>query len=287
MQADLPMAGAQKIGRLTQRLAHPEGYNPSNICKFRAAKMSRCFALLLMTLFGLAQPAQAEKADRSKPLHAESDAMRHDELKQRTLFTGNVVMTKGTILLRAERVEVTQTPDGFQQASAQALVMVANEREGALMLGEIAKLPAAQRLPVVAHWGITGGTLHTLVGDALSKVDMQIIQTFTFIDNIRPAAQRLAVALMKEGGLASVREIFSPVGSAHAYDMTHLLALAINKAGSTQGDALRQALERLPAFDGAVRRYEPAFTPTRHDALTPREVLFVRMEPGGALMPVK
>lgn len=176
---------------------------------------------------------------------------------------------------------------GCQQASAQALVMVANEREGALVLGEIAKLPAAQRLPVVAHWGITGGTLHTLVGDALSKVDMQIIQTFTFIDNIRPAAQRLAVALMKEGGLASVREIFSPVGSAHAYDMTHLLALAINKAGSTQGDALRQALERLPAFDGAVRRYEPAFTPTRHDALTPREVLFVRMEPGGALMPVK
>ena len=128
------MAGAQKIGRLTQRLAHPEGYNPSNICKFRAAKMSRCFALLLMTLFGLAQPAQAEKADRSKPLHAESDAMRHDELKQRTLFTGNVVMTKGTILLRAERVEVTQTPDGFQQASAQAapgkLIYWRSKRDG-------------------------------------------------------------------------------------------------------------------------------------------------------------
>jgi branched-chain amino acid transport system substrate-binding protein len=176
---------------------------------------------------------------------------------------------------------------GCQQASAKALVMVANEREGALVLGEIAKLPAAQRLPVVAHWGITGGALHTLVGDALSKVDMQIIQTFTFIDNRRPAAQRLAAAIMKEGGFASVKDIHSPVGSAHGYDMTHLLALAINKAGSTEGDALRQALERLPAFDGAVRRYEPAFTPTRHDALTAREVLFVRMEQGGALVPVK
>lgn len=176
---------------------------------------------------------------------------------------------------------------GCQQASAKALVMVANEREGALVLGEIANLPVAQRLPVVAHWGITGGALHTLAGDALSKVDMQIIQTFTFIDNRRPAAQRLAAALMKEGGFASVRDIPSPVGSAHGYDMTHLMALAINKAGSTEGDALRQALERLPAFDGAVRRYEPAFTPGRHDALTPREVLFVRMEQGGALVPVK
>ncbi len=174
-----------------------------------------------------------------------------------------------------------------QQARAQALVMVANEREGALVLGEIAKLPPAQRLPVVAHWGITGGALHTLVSDALTKVDMQIIQTFTFIDNQRPAAQRLAAALMKEGALASVKDIPSPVGSAHAYDMTHLLALAITKAGSTRGDALRQALESLPPFEGAVRRYEPAFTPTRHDALTPREVLFVRMEQGGALVPVK
>ena len=52
-------------------------------------------------------------------------------------------------------------------------------------------------------------------------------------------------------------------------------------------DRLRQALERLPAFDGAVRRYEPAFTPPRHDALTSREVRFVRMEQGGALVPVK
>ena len=174
-----------------------------------------------------------------------------------------------------------------QQASGKALVMVANEREGALVLGEIAKLPAAQRIPVVAHWGITGGALHELAGDALTKVDMQIIQTFTFIDNRRPAAQRLAAALMKEGGFASAKDIPSPVGSAQGYDMTHLIALAINKAGSTEGEALRRALERLPAFEGAVRRYEPAFTPTRHDALTAREVVFVRMEPGGALVPVK
>lgn len=82
--------------------------------------MLRCVTLLLMALLGLTQPVQAEKADRFKPLHAESDAMRHDELKQKTLFTGNVIMTKGTILLRAERVEVTQTPDGFQQANALA-----------------------------------------------------------------------------------------------------------------------------------------------------------------------
>ncbi|MEN9770515.1 MAG: lipopolysaccharide transport periplasmic protein LptA [Pseudomonadota bacterium] len=68
-----------------------------------------------MLLAGAA-PAWAEKADRFKPLNAEADAMRHDELKQHTVFTGNVIMTKGTIVLRGERVEVTQTPDGYQRA---------------------------------------------------------------------------------------------------------------------------------------------------------------------------
>lgn len=96
--------------------------------------MPRWFPLLLTSLLGLIQPALAEKADRLKPLHAESDAMRHDELKQKTLFTGNVIMTKGTILLRAERVEVTQTTDGFQQANALAapgkLIYWRSKRDG-------------------------------------------------------------------------------------------------------------------------------------------------------------
>ncbi len=96
--------------------------------------MPRCLPLLLLSLLSLVQPALAEKADRLKPLQAESDAMRHDELKQKTLFTGNVILTKGTILLRAERVEVTQTPDGFQQANAVAapgkLIYWRSKRDG-------------------------------------------------------------------------------------------------------------------------------------------------------------
>jgi lipopolysaccharide export system protein LptA len=74
------------------------------------------FALYAVSL----SPALAEKADRFKPLNAEADAMRHDDIKQHTLFTGNVIITKGTIILRGERVEVTQTSDGFQRATVQA-----------------------------------------------------------------------------------------------------------------------------------------------------------------------
>lgn len=73
-----------------------------------------------LLLLGLGLPVWAEKADRDKPMNAEADSMRHDDLKQLTVFTGNVLITKGSILIRGGRVEVTQTPDGYQRAQISA-----------------------------------------------------------------------------------------------------------------------------------------------------------------------
>lgn len=58
--------------------------------------------------------AHAEKADRAKPMNIEADALRHDELKQTSVFSGRVVMTKGTIILRGARLDVRQDADGYQ-----------------------------------------------------------------------------------------------------------------------------------------------------------------------------
>ncbi len=64
-------------------------------------------------------PARAEKADRFKPLKTESDLPgRLDLLNQVVVLNGNVVVTKGTIIIRAARIEVRQSPDGYQTAIA-------------------------------------------------------------------------------------------------------------------------------------------------------------------------
>jgi lipopolysaccharide export system protein LptA len=76
--------------------------------------------LLAVLLLGSPLAARAERADRNKPLNAEADAMRHDDLKQTTVFSGNVLITKGTIVIRGARVEVSQTPDGYQRAQITA-----------------------------------------------------------------------------------------------------------------------------------------------------------------------
>lgn len=68
----------------------------------------------VLLLAGLAAGAQAETADRSKPMNIESDAMRYDDLKQTSVFTGNVLVTKGTIIIRGARIDVRQDPEGYQ-----------------------------------------------------------------------------------------------------------------------------------------------------------------------------
>lgn len=56
----------------------------------------------------------AEKADSGKPTNIEADALRHDDLKQTSVFTGNVVMTKGTMVVRGTQLEIRQDPQGYQ-----------------------------------------------------------------------------------------------------------------------------------------------------------------------------
>jgi lipopolysaccharide export system protein LptA len=59
-------------------------------------------------------PAQAERADRDKPMNIESDALRYDDQKQISTFTGKVVLTKGSIVMRGARLEVRQDTRGNQ-----------------------------------------------------------------------------------------------------------------------------------------------------------------------------
>ena len=62
--------------------------------------------------------ALAERADRDRPVVVESDRMQYDDAKRVNIFTGNVVLTKGTIIIRADRMLVSEDADGFQYGTA-------------------------------------------------------------------------------------------------------------------------------------------------------------------------
>jgi lipopolysaccharide export system protein LptA len=59
-----------------------------------------------------------EKADRDKPTQVEANRMSADDARRLNIFEGDVVVTKGTIRLTAERLVVRQDAEGFQFATA-------------------------------------------------------------------------------------------------------------------------------------------------------------------------
>lgn len=76
------------------------------------------YAFCLTALLAVGTTAVAAQADRDKPIQIEADAMRYDDVQQVSVFTGNVVITKGSIQIRAATVRVHQAPDGYQYATA-------------------------------------------------------------------------------------------------------------------------------------------------------------------------
>jgi lipopolysaccharide export system protein LptA len=79
----------------------------------------RLIAALLAAVLWSALPAWAEKADRSKPMTIEADQPGSVDLqRQVVVFNGNVVISQGTMVLRADRVELRELPDGYREAKA-------------------------------------------------------------------------------------------------------------------------------------------------------------------------
>lgn len=167
----------------------------------------------------------------------------------------------------------------LRKAGAEAILMVTNAGTAAVLVREVARLPRSERLPILCHWGITGGNFPEMAGDALAQVDLSVVQTYSFIGADDPVARRVLATASRLFGLDNPRLIPSPVGMAHAYDLTRILVRAIDLAGTTDRAAVRDALEQVRDYQGLIRFFPRPFTPTRHDALTRDDVFMARFDP--------
>jgi len=175
----------------------------------------------------------------------------------------------------------------LRAAGAEAIVLVANEPEGAALVRAMAALPEAQRLPVLSHWGVSGGRFPELCEGALARVDFRVVQTFSFEQPRNARASALAREASRRYDGLRPTAIPSAIGIAHAYDLMHLLAMGIDQAGSTDRAAIRDAMEHLPPHEGVIRRYDPAFSAERHEATEPGDLFLARYAADGQLLRVR
>ena len=71
-------------------------------------------ALSMAFLVGACAPAWAEKADKTKPTNIEADRLVHDDIAQISTYSGRVILTKGTILMKGDKLVIRQDPEGYQ-----------------------------------------------------------------------------------------------------------------------------------------------------------------------------
>ena len=184
-----------------------------------------------------------------------------------------------------ENADVDMVPQltRLKEKGADSIILVVNAPPGAQMMKSRERM--GWTAPVISHWGISGGRFPELAGPTAG--DAHFIQTYSFFGKQNPAGERVLAALMKKyPAIKGASDVFAPVGTANAYDAMHLLAMAINQAGSTDADAIRTALEDLKgSYQGLIKTYTKPFSPENHDALTPDDYIMVRYQ-GEQVVPV-
>ena len=171
----------------------------------------------------------------------------------------------------------------LKNAGADAIILVVNAPPGAQMMKSRERM--GWSVPVVSHWGISGGRFPELAGPTAG--DAHFVQTYSFFGKQSPAGERVLASLMKEyPEIKGPEDGFSPVGTANAYDAMYLMARAIDKAGSTDGNAIRKAMYEIGTHDGLIKTYDNPFSPGNHDALGPADYIMVHYE-GNTITPVE
>jgi lipopolysaccharide export system protein LptA len=91
------------------------------------------FATLLLGV-AICSFAHAEKADRSKPVNIEADRVTVDDRNKIHIFEGRATLTQGTLVIKGNKIVVTQDAEGFQKGVAtggqDGLARVRQKREG-------------------------------------------------------------------------------------------------------------------------------------------------------------
>ena len=179
-------------------------------------------------------------------------------------------------------IDTTAQLTRLKNAGADSIILVGNTGVAAQVMKSMERMN--WNVPVVSHWGISGGRFDELAGPRYK--DVVFVQTYSFFGKQSPVGDKVIAELKKRyPEIKGVNDIVAPVGTANAYDATMLTALAINKAGSTNGEKIREAYYELPEYKGLIKTYKKPFSTESQDALTDRDYIWVHFV-GNAAVPV-
>ena len=153
----------------------------------------------------------------------------------------------------------------IEAKGAEVILLVANAPEGVNIFKNMALRKST--IPVISHWGITGGNLDDSAREALKKLDIKVLQTFSLMDSNTEKVTAFKKRYFERYPTAGAQKILSESGTVHAYELIYLLVKAIEQAQSIDRVKVRDSLERIENYSGLIKNYYRPFTALNHDAL--------------------
>jgi branched-chain amino acid transport system substrate-binding protein len=170
-------------------------------------------------------------------------------------------------------VDVVPQLTRLKNAGADCLFLVGNVGPSAQVVKSLDRM--GWKVPIVSHWGPAGGRFTELAG--ANGKNVHFVQTYSFFGKQSANGERVIASLKaKYPSIKGPDDITPAVGVANAYDAMHLAALAIQAAGSTDGDAVRQGFYKIDTYDGLIKLYAKPFSPAVHDAIGPGDYVWAQ-----------
>ncbi|MBI5937054.1 MAG: lipopolysaccharide transport periplasmic protein LptA [Betaproteobacteria bacterium] len=150
-----------------------------------------------------AWPAQAEKADRERPVNIESDTLRVDDANKAAVYEGNVVLTQGTLFMTADRLEVRQDDRGFTSSEAHGVGKPVYFRQKQESKDQYIEGTAGRIEYDAAH------DIVKLIGSARVRRGDEEVRGNLIVYDAKTETYR-AVGTTKENGAGRVRAVIKP-----------------------------------------------------------------------------
>ncbi|BFM12848.1 hypothetical protein R50072_30010 [Simiduia litorea] len=157
----------------------------------------------------------------------------------------------------------------IRDLSADCIIYVGNSRDIRTIIEANKTLAEPLNLPIISHWGITGGNFEVMVSaEDRDNLDLSFLQTcFSFISS-KPtplSTEVVAKTIERYADITSASDIKAPTGFIHAYDLGRLLIQALNQFElsddtRTTRAKLRNQLENITTpVKGLIKTYQQPF----------------------------
>lgn len=168
----------------------------------------------------------------------------------------------------------------YQHGDTDCLVFVGNTPDAVNFINAV--IDSSNQPSIISHWGITAD-------DFVSPLTLERLQGFPLYW-VNTHAAGIAKTAVGAQLLARYQTRYGPAnnsynGVVHAYDLMHLLALAVTHAGEGNAAAIRQGFYAISEYQGAIKQFQQPFNPNNHEALAPSDLLLLQLNDQGLGVP--